>query len=111
MAGRTLRSVGAFVVVILATLGLYICPRKLTAQGVTYLYDDLGRLKRVIDEHGDVATYNYDAVGNILSIERGAGQCPAAAPVVATVSIPVTRCADVTLGLCLVASVGGEVWQ
>ncbi len=35
---------------------------------ITYLYDDLGRLVRVIDENGDAATYHYDAVGNVLSI-------------------------------------------
>src|SRR5438067_793221 len=52
------------------------------AAGLIYVYDDLGRLKRVIDEHGDIATCNYDPVGNILSIERGAPSCPVQAPVV-----------------------------
>ena len=37
---------------------------------VIYLYDDLGRLVRVIREDGEAATYHYDAVGNILGITR-----------------------------------------
>lgn len=54
------------------------------AQGPTvrYTYDDLGRLKQVIDAQGNVRTYNYDAVGNILSIDAGAGGCPLAPPVI-----------------------------
>ena len=37
---------------------------------VRYIYDDLGRLVGVIDQNGNAATYNYDAVGNLLSITR-----------------------------------------
>src|SRR6266852_2354569 len=37
---------------------------------VQYVYDALGRLTQVIDPSGNVATYNYDAVGNLLSITR-----------------------------------------
>ena len=40
---------------------------------VAYLYDDLGRLVRVIDEAGQAATYHYDAVGNLLQITRESG--------------------------------------
>src|SRR5688572_10260738 len=39
----------------------------------TYIYDDVGRLVRVITETGDAATYHYDAVGNILRITREKG--------------------------------------
>jgi len=35
-----------------------------------YAYDDLGRLTTVVDEAGNTAIYNYDAVGNLLSIDR-----------------------------------------
>jgi len=36
-----------------------------------YLYDDLGRLAKVVDRAtGECAIYSYDAVGNILSIAR-----------------------------------------
>ena len=37
---------------------------------VQYFYDDVGRLIRVVDGNGNVATYAYDAVGNLLSISR-----------------------------------------
>jgi YD repeat-containing protein len=37
---------------------------------VQYVYDELNRLVSVIDPSGDAAHYNYDAVGNILSIAR-----------------------------------------
>jgi RHS Repeat./IPT/TIG domain. len=44
---------------------------KLTAGGtVNYTYDDLNRLTTVVDGTGAFARYNYDAVGNILSIDR-----------------------------------------
>lgn len=43
------------------------------ANEVKYIYDDLGRLYQVVDEQGNVATYNYDAVGNLLSITRSTG--------------------------------------
>ncbi len=37
---------------------------------VSYVYDELGRLIAVLDAAGNAAVYNYDAVGNILSIQR-----------------------------------------
>ncbi len=40
---------------------------------IVYLYDDLGRLVRVILPDGNAATYHYDAVGNILQITRETG--------------------------------------
>jgi YD repeat-containing protein len=38
--------------------------------GIQYFYDDLGQLIRAVDQNGNVATYTYDAVGNLLSITR-----------------------------------------
>ena len=38
--------------------------------GIVYIYDELQRLKSVIDPVGEAATYTYDAVGNLLSITR-----------------------------------------
>ena len=43
------------------------------ADQAQYIYDDLGSLSQVIDGQGNVATYTYDAVGNLLSITRNAG--------------------------------------
>ena len=43
-------------------------PTALHADQATYIYDDLGRLSQVIDGQGNVATYTYDAVGNLLWI-------------------------------------------
>jgi YD repeat-containing protein len=40
------------------------------AQQVCYSYDGLGRLTGVIDQNSQAAFYDYDAVGNILSIRR-----------------------------------------
>jgi YD repeat-containing protein len=37
---------------------------------VHYVYDDLNRLVGVVDQQGNAATYTYDAVGNILRIDR-----------------------------------------
>ncbi len=37
---------------------------------IQYTYDSLNQLSRVIDSEGNVLTYTYDEVGNILSIER-----------------------------------------
>src|SRR2546427_853736 len=37
---------------------------------IFYVYDDLSRLVAVVDEQGNAATYTYDAVGNILKIDR-----------------------------------------
>ncbi len=39
-----------------------------STNSVQYVYDTLGRLTTVVDPSGNVATYNYDAVGNLLSI-------------------------------------------
>jgi YD repeat-containing protein len=38
--------------------------------GIVYIYDELQRLKSVIDPVGEAATYAYDAVGNLLTIAR-----------------------------------------
>lgn len=40
------------------------------AADISYIYDKLGRLSAVVDPTSDTAKYNYDAVGNLLSITR-----------------------------------------
>src|SRR5688572_7191284 len=37
---------------------------------IHYVYDALNRLTAVVDQQGHAATYTYDAVGNILRIDR-----------------------------------------
>ena len=37
---------------------------------IFYVFDDLSRLIAIVDEQGNAATYTYDAVGNILRIDR-----------------------------------------
>ncbi|PYU12888.1 MAG: hypothetical protein DMG37_12010 [Acidobacteria bacterium] len=59
------------ILVILTFLFLLGFASPLRAQSnVQYVYDALGRLAQVIDPSGNTATYNYDAVGNLLSITR-----------------------------------------
>ena len=56
---------------------------------IFYVYDDLSRLIAVVDEQGNAATYTYDAVGNILRIDRfDAAQQPG--PVRITLVTPTT---------------------
>ncbi len=36
-----------------------------------YIYDDLGRLSRVVDQDGNYLCYEYDSVGNLTAINTG----------------------------------------
>jgi len=55
----------------LIALCAVLVPSRLLAQpSVYYVYDDLNRLVAVVDQQGNAATYTYDAVGNILKIDR-----------------------------------------
>ena len=54
----------------LAFAALLATCRNAGAQQTCYAYDGLGRLTGVIDENKNAAFYQYDAVGNILSIRR-----------------------------------------
>jgi YD repeat-containing protein len=67
-----MRLVRATRAVILAALVLHALAVPALAQqaNVNYIYDELGRLVAVIDQQGDVGVYTYDAVGNLLAIER-----------------------------------------
>ena len=50
-----------------------LCLASVTGQSgndIIYVYDELGRLVGVINPVGETAVYNYDAVGNVLSISR-----------------------------------------
>lgn len=54
---------------VLVTLPL-AWPTSIHADQAQYFYDELGRLVGVVDGQGNAAVYNYDAVGNLLSIQR-----------------------------------------
>jgi hypothetical protein len=60
-----IRSVGPGVAAALLAL-----PSAAPGQTVHYAYDAAGRLSVVADPRGDLAVYEYDAVGNLLSIQR-----------------------------------------
>jgi YD repeat-containing protein len=84
-------------VILLLTMGIASTLRAQSNSPVQYFYDDLGRLVRVVDQNGNMATYQYDAVGNLLAITRSAlpgsgglailGFTPQQGPVGATVTI------------------------
>jgi YD repeat-containing protein len=73
---------------------LWLTPALAAAQGVSYIYDELGRLIAVSESAGETAVYTYDAVGNVLAIARWSTATvavihvtPGAAAVGATVTI------------------------
>jgi YD repeat-containing protein len=49
---------------------LFTVSSQANTRPVSFTYDALNRLIGVVDASGNVATYSYDAVGNILSISR-----------------------------------------
>ncbi len=77
------------------TLILMVASAAASAQTpIQYMYDEVGRLIAVIDPAGDTAVYHYDAVGNVLSIDRHASTAvsvisfsPGTGPVGTTVTI------------------------
>ena len=46
-------------IVVLLMVGLLCLPAVPSADQAQYIYDDLGRLSKVIDGQGNVATYTY----------------------------------------------------
>ena len=66
------RSSGRWLIPKVALLFLALTASFASAQGgpVQYGYDELGRLVVVVDGAGNTAIYNYDSVGNLLSIQR-----------------------------------------
>jgi RHS repeat-associated protein len=56
----------------LLVLGLPAPPAAAATQSdpISYAYDDAGRLRAVIDPSAGAGVYSYDAVGNLLSIDR-----------------------------------------
>lgn len=67
-----------YLIAILAWLLIFAYHPPVFADTANYIYDELGRLRVVIDEQGNAATYSYDAVGNLLSITRAGVEGPVA---------------------------------
>jgi YD repeat-containing protein len=65
-ARRRPRHAGLAVICLSALVGLLVS--NAGAQVYTYAYDELGRLIAVVDPSGNAGVYNYDSVGNLLSI-------------------------------------------
>jgi YD repeat-containing protein len=61
------------ILMISLTIAFFSAPLSAQQPKINYVYDDLGRLVRVIDENGNAATYHYDSVGNLLRITRETG--------------------------------------
>ncbi|MGH7256523.1 MAG: IPT/TIG domain-containing protein [Nitrospirales bacterium] len=55
---------------VLLTAVVVFFPTAMQAGEAEYAYDALGRLTTVVDETGETAIYVYDAVGNLLRIDR-----------------------------------------
>lgn len=51
-------------------LAAHVDPARAQPSAIQYAYDELGRLQAVVDQQGNAAIYSYDAVGNMLSIQR-----------------------------------------
>lgn len=71
-AWRSITTLG--IGLLLLTLGLPAPPAAAitSANAISYVYDELGRLEAVVDPAAanGIARYNYDGVGNLLSITR-----------------------------------------
>lgn len=85
---------------------------------VVYLCDDLGRLVRVIREDGEAASYQYDAVGNLLAVTRQSGlsQTTAIAAQSATsgaqgATVPLTLTGTNLIGATVVCTTPGVTVQ
>lgn len=61
-------------IVILPILFLIFITSPAFSNTLQYIYDDLGRLSKIVDENGSYAAYEYDAVGNLISISNGTTQ-------------------------------------
>jgi len=56
--------------ILAALLALASLPLPGPAQEIRFIYDSLNRLVGVVDQQGNAAFYEYDAVGNLLRVQR-----------------------------------------
>jgi len=81
------RATVASLLVLSLWLGPHVERAAAQSAAIQYAYDELGRLVAVVDQAGNAAIYVYDAVGNLLSIQRvDAAALPA--PVAITAVVP-----------------------
>jgi YD repeat-containing protein len=68
----TVRVVPSHLAILVASMLMAgaVAPASAQTGPVHYVYDRLSRLVGVVDPQGHAATYSYDAVGNLLEIER-----------------------------------------
>jgi len=66
---RVVFTTRSIVAIVLCTV---LAPTRLLAQApsIFYVYDELNRLVAVVDQQGNAATYTYDAIRNILRVDR-----------------------------------------
>jgi YD repeat-containing protein len=57
-------------IAVLLIVGMLCLPAVPHADQAQYFYDELGRLVGVVEGSGNAAVYSYDAVGNLLSVQR-----------------------------------------
>lgn len=69
---------GALLVAFCCLLAIGRASAQQTQTEFQYSYDDAGRLTKVVDSSGNVVSYSYDAVGNLLSTTRSAISPPSA---------------------------------
>ena len=67
--GRNLKRFASALIILCAVLCLFI-PSLSFSDSAEYTYDDTGRLRAVIDSSSNELIYNYDEVGNLLSINK-----------------------------------------
>jgi YD repeat-containing protein len=80
--------------VAIAVLALGLIGASSLAADISYVYDDAGRLRAVIDPASDTAVYTYDPVGNLTGITRQPSSTlavlqftPSSSPIGTTVTI------------------------
>lgn len=97
---RLLRSSALTCCIVLPLCALLLAFATPASADIRYLYDELGRLVRVIREDGEAGSYHYDAVGNILSITRESG-------VAQTTTVSSTSTSSVARGSTIVLTISG----
>jgi YD repeat-containing protein len=118
MSPRPTRRAATRALITTLVIGVLLGAVRQAAADIAYLYDDLGRLVRVISPDGEAATYHYDAVGNILQITRESSVAQTTAVTSASASaglrgvlVPVTITGSNLAGASVVCTTPGVTTQ